>query len=1152
MSKTYNSLRTYFQDKIKSKEPSLFLTSKTPGKNTAEVYSRNCQSSQKRQPVILSSNEYQQIVSKYPEYSSPDKHIIYGTGDTKYYYICPKYWDVRNNTPISDEDMEKGDLYKHVISDSQKKITEDKYIYHLSDNGKVNPYPNFIIKNGQCAPCCFQKNTTAKKKLREQCNQSIEPSQAVSNKGTTTKGTTNDEEELEVVPKKSLLKSKQTRKNLGSSEPEQPVAPVVKVSPPVKDTKVISKQTSEYVKNADKFPMDPGRLGMLPIGLQNLFEPDISTCKFIYNNKVLKTEYDCILRSGIRLNPNQSFLECISDMYDITIDRLKFKIHAYLTIDRYVSMYNGNLVNAFYDPNLDTTAFHDLYTQCTSTSELYSLLTMDDTYNETVLMYNYIYFDKIFVSYVNFIHNYLFKTNIMIDHTYMWDIILQIYDVNLCIFEITSNSTRGDTVDLLCPPNRYSRAVLNPGMSFDIGVIIKKNNYFEPVYIMRTCKKQSKQIKFFNEKQTSVAYTVNTLKKLIWGISTKCAIINKYLSIYELIRAVNSKNYTITHKIMDYSTKIIGLRIHDTSFDIYGVVPCIPGTIIESDFYITTIPTKMVTGENVWSSFEDTIRFFGILFEDFDHDPVASQLQRLVYVLLDNDKQIEGFITSNMQLIPITDRPVYTTKMHSRYKPYPGKFMTYEEEQKVSLLNVTPIEEDLDLPVFSNIRQQISNDLNMENTQFILFRNLIKILLTRSDTVKQLIDRVVMEYPNQMAKGTFNTQKKEELIYKLVQLLEELTTQDESGTDVVFINDAPPNFMEKLLSMDITTAKTVELFDMDNNRTNYYIKIAEELLFNPRMRQYLLDDTINISLYKKTYDINPTEILVGDISINDYYDNINYSPIPKQHVNDYYDMGVLYSETHPLSDASIITNEFVQTICDEPTTIKINSTNYIKRGVVSNIVNTISQQSFACVYSIVDVMLKTIYPDAPRKTFGDIRTDLVNTYMQYARNEKYVLAIYDILINEGKQTNIQYLTSLNELTISNLINLPTYTLTILDYWMLCITYNIPAVIIRDKIPSNKQKNTEPRAIWICNREKYTTLPTTFFCIMIFGNTSGKQTTYIYTLVVKNTTTEGRLFSINDFLGTSQATLRDAFINGLSIDDYIQKEIPKTITIFGKN
>jgi hypothetical protein len=262
-------------------------------------------------------------------------------------------------------------------------------------------------------------------------------------------------------------------------------------------------------------------------------------------------------------------------------------------------------------------------------------------------------------------------------------------------------------------------------------------------------------------------------------------------------------------------------------------------------------------------------------------------------------------------------------------------------------------------------------------------------------------------------------------------------------------------------------------------------------------------------------------------------------------------MGVLYSETHPISDASIITNEFVQTICDDPTTIKINSTNYIKRGVVSNLVNTISQQSFACVYSIVDVMMKTMYPDSPRKTFGDMRTDLVNTYMQYARNEKYVLAIYDILIEEGKQTNIQYLTSMNELTISNLINIPTYTLTILDYWMLCIAYNIPAVIIRDKIPTIKQKNTEARAIWICNREKYTTLPTTFFCIMISGTTSGKHTNYIYTLVVKNPTIDGRLFSITDFVSTSQNTIRHAFVNGPSIEDYIQKEIPKTITISAK-
>ena len=279
MTKTYsNSLRTYFQDKIKSKEPTLFLTSKTHGKEKPESYSRNCQSSQKRQPVILTADEYNSITEIQPEYLKPEKHIIYGTGDTKYYYICPQYWDVRNNTPITEKEMKDNNLYQHIIDDSQKKITDTKYIYHLSDNGKINPYPNFIIKNGQCAPCCFQKNTTAKIALRKKCNQSI-----------STNDTSNESIQDIVSISKKSSKTKSTRKMIQSSKTKIEPLEDVDVTPIVdnpssfinnverteidqytpteaaKASKVASKQTSEYVKNSEKFPLDPCRLGYIPM-----------------------------------------------------------------------------------------------------------------------------------------------------------------------------------------------------------------------------------------------------------------------------------------------------------------------------------------------------------------------------------------------------------------------------------------------------------------------------------------------------------------------------------------------------------------------------------------------------------------------------------------------------------------------------------------------------------------------------------------------------------------------------------------------------------------------------------------------------------------------------------------------------------------------
>ena len=390
----------------------------------------------------------------------------------------------------------------------------------------------------------------------------------------------------------------------------------------------------------------------------------------------------------------------------------------------------------------------------------------------------------------------------------------------------------------------------------------------------------------------------------------------------------------------------------------------------------------------------------------------------------------------------------------------------------------------------------------------------------------------------------------------MVELLEEVTTEEESGTDIVFVKDVPETFLETLMSIDITTAKKIYLVDNNDNHVNYYIKLAEEILFNYRMRHYIMDQTINISLYKKSYDINHNEVLLSEISISDYYDKLNYTPVVRQHKNDYYDMGIVYSNQHVETD-NAITNDFVELLCEHPTTIKINSTNYIKRGVVSAISNKISHQSFACVYSIIDIMLTTMYSFEPkkykheRKTFGEIRSDLALLYTQYSQIPNYISAIYDILISEGKQQFIKYLIAADELTLSNLVNMPTYTLSLMDYWILCVSYNIPAFIIRDKIPINKKTEGIARIMWLglppeaVNNMTSYSIPKQFFCIMVSNSSSN---TPIYTLIVKDSTLNGRLFTMNDFVTSIQSILQESFINGPTIDQYIQRYIPKMISI----
>lgn len=1150
------SLRTYFQDKIKAKEPELFLTAKTPGKTHADSYSRVCQSSQKRQPVILTKNEYSGIIDKYPEYKTKDKHIIYGTGPNKYYYICPQYWNTRTNMPISDEEMKENNLYDHIIDNTHKKITDKHYIYHLIDNdGKISSYPNFIFKNGQCAPCCFKKNTPKKISDREKCNQSF-PDESVS------------DNKYKAPPiSKIYSKTRKIHSIESSSLPNTTEAirppPTPSPSPSISSEKakpISSKITSEYIKNAEKFPLEHNRLGIIPPALQNLFMDDISKCAFIQSHKGIEPDYYCVLRSGIPLNSHQSFLECIADMYSITIDALKFKISNYLTIDNFIKLQNGNLVTAFYDPNLDTSLFMDIYDKAMDDSNLYKLLVFDEDYPDSVLMYNKIYFDKVFIAYINFMHNYLFKTTTFIDHTYMWDIILQLYDINLCIFEIKAG-TNGDEVQVVCPTNKYSVQIMNPKVNYDLGFIIKKNEYYEPVYIIKTHNnKISKKIKLFNTKQQFVGYTVNMLLKIILTLRNKCSIQDTpNLSIVELFRMVSSKEYVITHKIMDYSTQIVGLRVGDNTHN-YGVIPCIPSTMIETDYNISSIPIKLTTSRKIWSSFKDTIRFYDRLDATFLDSTGISRLPKLQYVLLTTNNKIEGFITNYNQLIEVTDRLEYNKTVHSKYPPYKGNFMTYAEEQKITMTTVTnTVDKDITPEnILDAERIRISGEIEIETIQYAFFRNIVKTWLRKYEYWRSGITHTINECINHIKKGTLNQRIIRDLYDTMITLLDSLTNDEEIGTNITFLDEDPVGFLESLADIDINTVQHVYLVNNNNNKVNYYIKLAEELLFNNRLRRYILDEN-TVSLYKKNYDIYSTEILLSDSSIIEYYDSIVYNGINKFPTNRYYDeTNPSYIPPNELAqlDTNIIASDMIEKVCDTPVLSKVATTSYIKRICIPSIQKNMMFLSFSCVYSLTHRMLVELITNIPEfngmvhKTHGEIRTDLIKIYNDYLDNSGMVPALYTALSLEGKKSQIKYLQTNHELTISNLINMPTYTLTAMDYMALCSGYNIPAFVIHEKLPMYKRFNSSDRVLWVGNKEKYTSIPDKFFCIVVTWSPDSEDKP-VYALLSSYITNTTVLFSLDHFEISVQNMLREAFIQASPMKMYLNKYVEPSITIHPK-
>ena len=151
-----------------SRDPVLFLKKAEGNYNS---YSRSCAWNAYRQPVILTDREKEVIDKEHP--GSYSKAIKYGSRqDNQYWYICPRYWCLKNNTSLTDKEVDEGVCGGRdaIIPKNAKKVPKNKYIIefkaqneHVDSKGRyITHYPGFFPSSkhpqGHCIPCCFKKD----------------------------------------------------------------------------------------------------------------------------------------------------------------------------------------------------------------------------------------------------------------------------------------------------------------------------------------------------------------------------------------------------------------------------------------------------------------------------------------------------------------------------------------------------------------------------------------------------------------------------------------------------------------------------------------------------------------------------------------------------------------------------------------------------------------------------------------------------------------------------------------------------------------------------------------------------------------------------------------------------------------------------------
>jgi hypothetical protein len=401
-----------FYDRLLKKVPELIVKKKVGQYNQ---YSKNCQWNIRKTPVILTAEEKRKIDREFP--GSYDGAMKYGPSpDKQYYFICPRYWNFKTNKPVRPDDVDP----KHLIkpgTDRVKNLNE-KFIFEFSDkSGKyLKKYPGFIEgfkhPKGFCAPCCFGNVYTPKHiETRKQCNAAF------------------------------------NNEKYDNKENQDEYSVPLTVNKKNKDDK--------YIKGPDKFPLADSRLGHLMPTLEGFLNFNSLKCVISTKNSKFKDQHPCILRYGVEYNEKSSFVSCLSSLYNeitntkISNRKMREVLTEIVTIDNILEFHNGNIVKLFDNQNYD-----EIDISKYNKSKIYGILI-----KETPQLLN-----KLINALENF-HKYLLDDELIINHTYLWDIVCNPNDklfpqgINLVILQ-DNNDDVTNNIDILCPPNSLSNFIL--------------------------------------------------------------------------------------------------------------------------------------------------------------------------------------------------------------------------------------------------------------------------------------------------------------------------------------------------------------------------------------------------------------------------------------------------------------------------------------------------------------------------------------------------------------------------------------------------------------------------------------------------------------------------------------------------------------------
>jgi hypothetical protein len=1006
----------------------------------------------------------------------------------------------------------------------KNKDNKDKINYEQLTN-IVTPkkYPGLIPDShpdGLCLPCCFDKyNTEGRVGAMEKCNNTKKDNKTGKDKVVKNKAVKNVDNDNGDNDNDNNLDN-QNGDNVDNDNVDNDNDNIDNVENIANDiemdnTDIKNKETyknkkeDEYVKGPDKFPLEQGRWGYLPVEIQSMMHESNADCQISKTNTNIKDNYPCLLRHGVEINRNQSFIACLSDMLFyakrhvdennkvtdkfaqiLSIKEMKERIIQSLTIDSFIKYQNGNLVTNFSDMN--SRVNYDKYKD----SVLFSKLDMNVATDKA-------YYTKVISAFENF-KNYLEDDATIIDHTYLWDIVsmpnkyLFKNGVNLVIFHLPKDDITNN-VHLLCPTNHYSSTFYESKKPTVF--LVKEDNYYEPIYSYKKTKKIL-VIKEFKEGDPNLSATMSAVFKNIIKpfFNLTCRPLDSMpndgsmpmpniytfkrpILLYNLVQKLDKYKYQIEKLVMNFNNKIIGIMAKEPKGELLtGFIPCYPSAINET--LKKDIDYVFMTDLSLWNEYKETVQFLNRLDKRSKKRREESDIPCKPIFKVIEDELVVGILTVTNQFIqlskpicedeirekdlPILDDFKYNTSFVSNLDSFkPLKVDSKNDKQKCEVKNSQTNKKHQLLATDSIITTQ--NDVDHERVDYIkrirletsfynVFRNTIRVLINdyehftvRAEIEKELnnIQTVYTEKlknVNKLLRDLASKRIKFEGDKNFYKLINEVST--------CLVKDenscgSTPNLCAYTNNKCDLILPEKNLITQKDNETIYYGRMSDELIRYSRIKTFMFQPQTYLSFSNIGYDLRDNEIIMIESLLTQQFFETLVPSITNKYIkhNSYDEVQPLI--THPY-DNVVESLDHAVGVANEPIcniTVKPHITSSEWKSCFPGKYKEVvySKHNFCTFKFFIDLLDKK---SGEKITKNKVKNVLLEEYKKYL--EKHKKKIVDILILEGKKTLGDQVLANDALSFNNFIYTDNYFLTAFDLWLLVTKYDIPTIFICQK------------------------------------------------------------------------------------------------------